>query len=107
MATTTHTNEFKNDVIKPAPTAGNPVADKIKDTLHTSVDTLAQKAAETERSIREGARSGSESVSAKQRELEAKWEQSPVKKYVTENPVASAGIAFAAGVLLTAILKRS
>jgi len=98
MSTATKSNpSSKND---------SPVSDKIKDTLHTSVDTLADKAAQTEKSLRDGTRKGSETLSAKQRELEEKWEQSPVKKYATENPIATAGIAFAAGVLLTSILKR-
>lgn len=84
----------------------HPVSDKVQDTLHESVDTLAQKAAATEERLREAAQSGSENLSAKQKELQTQWEHSAVKKYAIENPIATAGIAFAAGVLLTSILRR-
>lgn len=86
--------------------SGHPVSDKVKDTLHDSVDTLAKKAAQTESSIRETAQASSEALSRKQEEVQAKWESSSIKKYASENPVATAGIAFAAGMLLTTLLKR-
>ncbi|MGK2231812.1 MAG: ElaB/YqjD/DUF883 family membrane-anchored ribosome-binding protein [Colwellia sp.] len=84
----------------------HPIADKVQGTLHESVDTLAQKAASTEDRLRNAAQSSGESLAAKQAEVKEKWEQSSVKKYATENPVATAGIAFAAGVLLTSLLLR-
>jgi ElaB/YqjD/DUF883 family membrane-anchored ribosome-binding protein len=84
----------------------HPIADKVKDTLHDSVDTLSEKAAATEQSLRESAQSGSENLAQKQAEMQAKWDQSSVRRYASENPVAAAGIAFAAGALLTAFLKR-
>jgi len=84
----------------------HPIADKVQGTLHESVDTLAQKAASTEDRLRNAAQSSGESLAAKQAEVKEKWEQSSVKKYATENPVATAGIAFAAGVLLTSLLRR-
>ena len=87
-------------------TSTHPVADKVQDTLHESVDTFAQKAATTEERLREAAQSGSENLAAKQQEVQAKWDQSAVKKYATENPIATAGIAFAAGVLVTSLLRR-
>lgn len=87
-------------------TTQHPVADKIKDTLHESVDTLAEKAAATEASVRSAAANGSQNFSAKQQELEAKWNESGIKQYATQNPVATAGIAFAAGMLVSAFLRR-
>ena len=84
----------------------HPVSDKVQDTLHESVDTIAEKVASTEDKLRDAAQSGSESLAAKQKEMQDKWQQSAVKKYATENPVATAGIAFAAGVLLTSLLRR-
>lgn len=97
-------NTTSNSAKKTAST--HPVADKVQSTLHESVDTLAQKAASTEERLREAAHSGTENFAAKQQEVQAKWEQSSIKKYATENPIATAGIAFAAGVLLTSILRR-
>jgi ElaB/YqjD/DUF883 family membrane-anchored ribosome-binding protein len=84
----------------------HPVADKVKDTLHESVDALAARAAVTEKSLREGAQNGSDNFAEKQAELQAKWNDSSVKRYASENPITTAGIAFAAGMLFTAILKR-
>ena len=79
MATTA-----SNSIKKSAST--HPVSDKVQNSLH--------------------AHSGSENIAAKQQEVQEKWHQSAVKKYATENPIATAGIAFAAGVLLTSILSR-
>lgn len=99
MATTA-----SNSIKKSAST--HPVSDKVQNSLHESIDTLAQKAASTEERLRDVAHSGSENIAAKQQEVQEKWHQSAVKKYATENPIATAGIAFAAGVLLTSILSR-
>ncbi|MFW8591612.1 DUF883 domain-containing protein [Glaciecola sp. 2405UD65-10] len=84
----------------------HPVIDKVRDTLHESVDTLAQKAASTEESLRSGAQNGTQSIQEAQAKAQAKWEESGVKKYATENPIATAGIAFAAGMLFSAVLRR-
>lgn len=84
----------------------HPVSDKVQSSLHESVDSLAEKAGSTEERLREAAHSGSENFAAKQQEVQEKWEQSSIKKYATENPIATAGIAFAAGVLLTSLLRR-
>ena len=99
MATTTSNSEKKSK-------STHPLSDKVQNTLHESVDTLAEKAASTEDRLRHAAQSSSENFAAKQQEVQEKWEQSSVKKYATENPIATAGIAFAAGVLLTSILRR-
>lgn len=87
-------------------TSEHPVSDRLKNTLHDSVDTLSDKAAQAEERIRETAQASSQTLDEKQKELKAKWEGSPVKKYASENPVATAGIAFAAGMLLSSFLKR-
>jgi hypothetical protein len=91
---------------KAQPSSAHPVSDKIKDSLHESVDTLAEKAASTEASMRDAAQHGTENFAAKHQALETKWNESGVKKYASENPVATAGIAFAAGMLLSTFLKR-
>ena len=83
----------------------HPMADKIKDTLHDSVDTLAEKAAAAEQGLRDSAEKGSENLARRKEQLESSWEQSSVKRYVSENPVKTAGLAFAAGVVLASFLK--
>lgn len=100
------TTQAARESTKPSTTSKHPVADKVKDTLHESVDALAQRAAVTEETLREGAQNGSENFAQKQAEFQSKWNDSSVKRYATENPVATAGIAFAAGMLFSAILKR-
>jgi ElaB/YqjD/DUF883 family membrane-anchored ribosome-binding protein len=87
-------------------TGNHPVADKIKDSLHESVDTLAEKAADAERGIRESAVKGSENFEKRRDQIEANWNSSAVKRYAVENPVKTAGLAFAAGALLASMLRN-
>jgi len=86
--------------------AEHPVADKIKGTLHQSVDTLVQKVGSAEETLRGTAQSSSENLALKQIEIQEKWNSSPIKKYAIENPVAAAGIAFSVGMLVSSLLKR-
>lgn len=83
----------------------HPVSDKLKNSLHDSVDTLAGKAAKAEETIRDTTQASAETLEQKQKEMQDKWETSRVKQYATENPVATAGIAFAAGMLVSSLLK--
>jgi len=84
----------------------HPVADKLQSTLHESVDTMAGKVGTAEEAIRETAQSSSATLIKKQAEIESKWNNSAVKKYAAENPIATAGLAFSAGMLISALLKR-
>ena len=84
----------------------HPVADKMQNTLHESVDTLAQKVGSAEETLRETAQNSSENFVQKQMEIEDKWNKSAIKKYATDNPVATAGIAFSVGMLVSSLLKR-
>jgi hypothetical protein len=85
--------------------SAHPFADKIKDTLHQSVDTLSEKAVEAEKGIREKASKGSENIEEQRSQAESSWNKSSVKRYAVENPVATAGIAFAAGALLASFFR--
>ena len=84
----------------------HPVSDRVKDTLHSSVDALSERVAKTEENLRNSATQSSEAVAQKRKEMEAKWEQSSVKRYAVENPVATASIAFAAGALLASFMRK-
>ncbi|MBT0586696.1 DUF883 domain-containing protein [Alteromonas oceanisediminis] len=84
----------------------HPVADRVKDTLHSSVDALSERVGKTEETLRNSATHSSEAVAQKRKEMEAKWEQSSIKRYAVENPVATAGIAFAAGALLASFMRK-
>lgn len=84
----------------------HPVTDQLKASLHASVDKLADSAGIAERNIRESASSSAQNMSARKRLAEQKWQASKVRKYAIENPVATAGIAFAAGMLVTSLLRK-
>ncbi|WP_076420684.1 DUF883 domain-containing protein [Colwellia sp. UCD-KL20] len=93
-------------VIKKNIAQEHPVADKLQGTLHESVDTLAEKVGSAEDTLRATAQSSSATLAQKQSELKAKWDKSGVKQYAIENPVATAGIAFTVGMLVSSLLKR-
>lgn len=84
----------------------HPIADKIKDTLQHSADVLSEKAAAAEDGIRESATKGSQSAESRRKQIESEWEHSSVKQYAIENPVKTAGLAFAAGMLIASIFKK-
>jgi ElaB/YqjD/DUF883 family membrane-anchored ribosome-binding protein len=99
-------NKTTKAVVKNTVQQDHPVTDKLQDTLHESVDTVASKVGPAEEAIREKAQSSSETLTQKRSELESTWNNSAVKKYATENPIATAGLAFSAGMLISALLKR-
>lgn len=105
MATQTATSGKTNS--KTASNGPTPVAEKITDTLHQSVDALGEQAAKTEEKLRDTADSSSKTVKENQIKAQKMWDKSAVGKYTKEHPVASAGIAFAAGVFITSLLKRN
>lgn len=84
----------------------HPVTDKLQDTLHSSVDKLAGTASRAEESLRSTAADSAENMAARKRLAERKWQASSVRKYAVENPLAAAGIAFAAGMLITSLLRN-
>ena len=80
-----------------ADTSTHPMTDKLQSTLHESVDT----------SMRETSSATADNLAARKRLAKQKWQQSKVRNYAVENPLAAAGIAFAAGMLVTTLLKKS
>lgn len=100
MATASQKSNSKN-------TSSHPVTDKVQDSLHDSVDTVAGKAAQAESSMRAKAAETADNMTERKRIAQEKWEGSAVRKYAVENPIATAGLAFAAGMLVTSLLKKS
>jgi ElaB/YqjD/DUF883 family membrane-anchored ribosome-binding protein len=103
----------KKSTTTPSPTSEtatlaneHPVTDKVQESLHHSVDALAEKAAATESSLKQSMKTGSENLSEQQKVMQEKWNKSAVKNYAVQNPVATAGLAFAAGMLVTALFNR-
>lgn len=86
--------------------SAHPFTDKAQETLQSSVDRLAQSAARAEENIRATAADSADNMAARKAQMDAKWKSSGVRKYAVENPVAAAGIAFAAGMLVTSLLRK-
>lgn len=75
---------------------------------HKAVDSITEKAAEAERKIRDSATSNEEALrqaadksAAKAKELKLK-----ARNYVNENPLTAAGIAFVAGIVTSAWMRK-
>lgn len=95
--------------IKPAsaqPKNDPSLSKKAQDALHETVDTVADKAAKAEQAIRDKAHRSAESISETQAKLQRQWDGSEIRRFAAENPVATVGIAFAAGMLLTSLFRK-
>ncbi|MGS2719032.1 DUF883 domain-containing protein [Paraglaciecola aestuariivivens] len=86
--------------------SATPIADKVSETLHLSVDNLAQHASMAEGKLRQSAAESAKTLGEKQNQAKKYWDNSAVGKYTKAHPVATAGIAFAAGMLVTSLLKK-
>jgi ElaB/YqjD/DUF883 family membrane-anchored ribosome-binding protein len=75
---------------------------------HETVDTIAERAERAEREVRNAAERAAEQARHLHREYADTAEQSVrrASSYLESNPLAVAGIAFAAGFLLSALLRR-
>jgi ElaB/YqjD/DUF883 family membrane-anchored ribosome-binding protein len=78
----------------------------LKETLHSSVDKLANSAGVAEENIRSTATKSADNMSERRKLAEQKWEASKIRKYAIENPVATAGMAFAAGMLVSSLFRK-
>ncbi|GAA0854732.1 DUF883 domain-containing protein [Aliiglaciecola litoralis] len=111
QANKTKPNKTANGVNKPvdpeASEANAPVAEKLKKSLHETVDALAEKAGDAEKTLRSGAANSSEVLNEKQQQIQQSWEASSVRKFAVENPVATAGMSFVAGALFGKFLSRN
>ena len=91
--------------VQTAVESDTPLTEKARDALHHSVDAMAEHAAKAEGAVRDTAGKSAESLNATQEKYVSQWNASQVKKFASENPIATAGIAFAAGMLLTTLLR--
>lgn len=85
-----------------------PFTDKATSAAHDAVDAISSRAASAESSVRHGASNSAQTLSEKQLEARIKMAEysSKTRKLASENPLATAGIAFAAGMLVTSLLSR-
>ena len=102
---TTSTKKITNSNVA-TNNSGTPITSKANETLHKTVNTLAEHASVAENKLRQTAATSAEKMSDKQRQAKDYWDDSAVAKYTKENPVATAGIAFAAGMLLAKFFKK-
>lgn len=86
----------------------SPVTSKASEAAHHAVDAVAGKAAAAEDSLRSAAASSQQTLAHKQEEIKQQLQQSygKTRALAAQNPLATAGIAFAAGMLVTALLRR-
>jgi ElaB/YqjD/DUF883 family membrane-anchored ribosome-binding protein len=86
----------------------SPMTEKAAEVTHQAVDTVAEKAAAAEDKLRKTAASSQETLAQKQQDLKKQLQQSYNKgcEMAAQHPLATAGLAFAAGVVLTALLRR-
>jgi len=111
MATATTTKQNTTTDIKSdtkAQTTDAPLTEKATSAAHDAVDALSTKAASAESSVRKGASSSAEALSEKQLIAREKLGECTAKTraFASENPLATAGIAFAAGMLITSLFRR-
>ena len=84
------------------------VTDRVAAKAHETVDTIAERAQRAEREVRSTAARTAEQARQFQEDATAKAEQSlrRANSYIESNPLAFVGIAFAAGLLLSSLLRR-
>lgn len=75
---------------------------------HTAVDRAAESAARAEERLREAAVAGEQRLREKSEEARVTAERAldHIRQYTRDNPFAAAGIAFAAGVILSRLMRR-
>lgn len=83
-------------------------ARRVADSAHDLIDDTAAKAEDVELRLRKKAAEAGNKLEAKKESANEQVEQSlaRVESFVKEKPLTAAGIAFAAGVVATSILRR-
>lgn len=103
MSTQTAARTSNSDNVENVTTAR-----RVADTAHDLIDDTAAKAENVELRLREKAAAAGETLEAKKDSANEQVEQSlaRVESFVKEKPLTAAGIAFAAGVVATSVLRR-
>ncbi|HCV01220.1 DUF883 domain-containing protein [Pseudoalteromonas sp. SSMSWG5] len=108
-ATSKSNSSTANSKTNPKPTEVEaPFTEKATEAAHHAVDALSTRAASAEHSVREGASNSAQTISEKQAQAREKLGEysSKTRQLASENPLATAGIAFAAGMLVSALIRR-
>jgi ElaB/YqjD/DUF883 family membrane-anchored ribosome-binding protein len=80
---------------------------RISEKAHEAVDKMAEKASDLEQHAKAGMHAAAERAQEVRREAEreAKQAMNAVQRFMREQPVTSAALAFAAGVITTTLLR--
>jgi ElaB/YqjD/DUF883 family membrane-anchored ribosome-binding protein len=94
--------------LKPDAKAKGSITRRVASSAHDTIDSAAVAADEIETQLRAGAVNAGAKLEHSQEAATAQVEKSLAKleSFVKGRPIAAAGIAFAAGVLATALLRR-
>ena len=81
---------------------------RVADKAHQTIDRAAEAATEAEKSVRSTAAKAAEKVKLSEERAAETIDESmqSIKTYVEKNPLASAGIAFAAGLVVSMLIRR-
>ena len=92
-----------SDASEPAPGT-----ERLAERAHKTVDDAASTAAHAERELRRAAADAADRFRRSEAEVAEMLDQNlrKVRQYIEKNPVQSAAIAFAAGVVLSSLLRR-
>jgi ElaB/YqjD/DUF883 family membrane-anchored ribosome-binding protein len=84
------------------------MTDRLASMAHDTVDRVAEVATEAEREVRVAAKRAAKQADAVREQALAAADEniSKLRGYVEENPLLSAGIAFAAGMVVVSLLRR-
>ena len=87
---------------------GNSTSDRIASTAHETIDRVAPKAHRVEREVRDVAARAADGAKMLQEDALQTTEENlrKVRSFIESSPLATAGIAFAAGALLSAWIRR-
>ncbi len=88
--------------------SGNSTSDRLASMAHETIDRVTPRANRAEQEVRGAAARAAESAKLMQGQaVEAAQENvRKVRSYIESNPIATAGIALAVGVLLGALVRR-
>lgn len=88
-------------------TSDKRVTDNVAKAAHDAVDKLAGHAGEAEGKLRQAAASGEQQLRERSSEARESTEQAldQLREYTRENPLKAAGIAFAAGMIISRLMK--
>lgn len=109
MATTIADTSLTDSKSNDKQSTETPIAETARKHAHNTVDKIADQALSAEHNLRSAAENSTQNITEAQQQLREKFDTSvdKAKQLSKDHPLATVGIAFAAGVLISALLRRS